>query len=132
MKELSRRHFIASSLAASIGLSSAAADGAGAAVIEKPVDVKTPDGACDAAFFHPSRGAHPGVLIWHDSMGLRPVFHELGKRIAAEGYSVLVPNLYYREAKAQLPTSRSSTRRSRSTASAGSALTVTASAAPSS
>lgn len=99
MKELSRRTFVASSLAAGIGLAGIAR-AAQPAVIERTVAVKTPDGTCDAAFMHPARGAHPGVLIWHDSMGLRAVFHELGKRIAGEGYAVLVPNLYYREVKA--------------------------------
>lgn len=99
MKELSRRTFVASSLAAGIGLARFAG-AAQPAVIERTVAVKTPDGTCDALFAHPAHGAHPGVLIWHDSMGLRAVFHELGKRTAAEGYSVLVPNLYYREVKA--------------------------------
>jgi carboxymethylenebutenolidase len=40
------------------------------------------------------------VLIWPDSLGLRPVLRELGKRIAGEGYSVLVPNHLYRMARA--------------------------------
>jgi carboxymethylenebutenolidase len=69
-------------------------------VIETDVVVNTPDGACDAAFIHPAKGSHPGVLMWHDSPGLRPVMRELGKRIAAEGYSVLVPNLFHRAARA--------------------------------
>jgi carboxymethylenebutenolidase len=46
------------------------------------------------------KGCHPGVLVWHDSPGLRPVIRDLGKRIAAEGYSALVPNLFYRTARA--------------------------------
>ena len=50
--------------------------------------------------FHPKEGSHPGVLIWPDSLGLRPALRELGKRIAAEGYSALVPNHLYRRAKA--------------------------------
>ena len=65
-------------------------------VVDIDVDVKTPDGISDAVFIHPTRGSHPGVLLWHDSPGLRPVIRDLGKRIAAEGYSVLVPNLFYR------------------------------------
>jgi carboxymethylenebutenolidase len=69
-------------------------------VIETDVDFKTSDGACDAVFMHPTEGSHPGVLLWHDSPGLRPVIRELGKRIAAEGYAVLVPNLFYRAARA--------------------------------
>ncbi|HWC16359.1 MAG TPA: dienelactone hydrolase family protein, partial [Terriglobales bacterium] len=65
-------------------------------VVEMEVDVKTPDGICDAVFIHPARGSHPGVLLWHDSPGLRLVIRDLGKRIAVENYSVLVPNLFYR------------------------------------
>src|SRR5437016_11505855 len=55
---------------------------------------------CDAAFIHPSTGSHPGVVIWADAFGLRPVMRDIGKRIAAEGYSVLVPNPFYRVGKA--------------------------------
>jgi carboxymethylenebutenolidase len=69
-------------------------------VVETDVEVKTPDGICDAAFIHPKSGSHPGVLIWPDAFGLRPSMRELGKRIAAQGYSVLVPNPFYRLGKA--------------------------------
>jgi carboxymethylenebutenolidase len=94
----SRREFVTTVVA---GLAMAA--GASAAelpVTEQNVEVKTPDGVCDAAFIHPTSGSHPGVLIWPDAFGLRPVMREIGKRIAAEGYSVLVPNPFYRVAKA--------------------------------
>jgi carboxymethylenebutenolidase len=40
------------------------------------------------------------VLVWPDVVSLRPVFREMGRRLAAEGYVVLVPNLYYRVKKA--------------------------------
>jgi carboxymethylenebutenolidase len=69
-------------------------------VVETNVEIKTPDGTCDAVFIHPTTGAHPGVLIWPDAFGLRPSMRDMGKRIAAEGYSVLVPNPFYRVAKA--------------------------------
>jgi carboxymethylenebutenolidase len=69
-------------------------------LVEKDVEVKTPDGTCDAAFIYPAKGSHPGVLIWSDVFGLRPSFREFGRRLAAEGYSVLVPNPFYRTAKA--------------------------------
>jgi carboxymethylenebutenolidase len=65
-------------------------------VVEMNVDVKTADGTCDAAFIHPTSGSYPGVLIWSDAFGLRPAMRDIGKRIAAEGYSVLVPNPFYR------------------------------------
>ena len=41
-------------------------------------------------------GSHPGVLIWPDAFGLRPAVRDLAKRLAAAGYSVLVPNPFYR------------------------------------
>ena len=74
------------------------------AVIEVHVVVPTPDGRCDAVFLHPASGAHPGVLIWPDAFGLRPVMRDLAKRLAAEGYAVLVPNPFYRSAKAPVLT----------------------------
>jgi carboxymethylenebutenolidase len=97
---MSRRELATSSLALgfSVGMHPATANDL--QVTETNVTIKTPDGLCDAAFFHPTTGSHPGVLIWHDSLGLRPAMRELGRRIAAEGYAALVPNLFYRTAKA--------------------------------
>jgi carboxymethylenebutenolidase len=68
--------------------------------VETNVEIKTADGICDAAFIHPASGSHPGVLIWPDAFGLRPTMREMARRLAAEGYSVLVPNPFYRVAKA--------------------------------
>jgi carboxymethylenebutenolidase len=97
--DLSRRDFVAMSLA---GLAAAAGTTASAQmqVVEHDVEVKTPDGTSDAVFIHPITGTHPGVLIWTDALGLRPSMRDIGKRIAAEGYAVLVPNPFYRAAKA--------------------------------
>lgn len=100
LSDLSRRAFVALSLAAGLSAATRSAAGKELPVIETNVEVKTPDGTCDAVFIHPATGSHPGVLVWHDSGGLRPTMRDLGKRIAAEGYSVLVPNLFYRMAKA--------------------------------
>jgi len=73
-------------------------------VVEADVEIKTPDGTCDAAFIHPhshpKTGSYPGVLVWPDALGLRPSMRAIARRIAAEGYSVLVPNPFYRVAKA--------------------------------
>jgi carboxymethylenebutenolidase len=99
LSDLSRREFVALSLAAGLAAARSAA-GAELSIVDKDVEVKTLDGICDAVFIHPSKGSHPGVLVWHDSPGLRPVIRDLGKRIAAEGYSVLAPNLFYRAARA--------------------------------
>ena len=97
---LSRRDFVTLSVAAGLAVAAGSASGAELPVVETNVQVTTPDGVCDAAFIHPSSGSHPGVLIWADAFGLRPSMRDIGKRIAAEGYSVLVPNPFYRVAKA--------------------------------
>jgi len=98
--ELSRRDFVTMSVAAGIAAAAGAGAQAAGEVVETDVQVKTPDGVCDAAFIHPTSGAHPAVIIWPDAFGLRPSMRDIGKRIAAEGYSVLVPNPFYRVAKA--------------------------------
>lgn len=70
-------------------------------VEERDVTIKTPDGVADAALFYPKgKGKWPAVLVWPDVMSLRPVFRDMGRRLAAAGYVVLVPNLYYRVRKA--------------------------------
>jgi carboxymethylenebutenolidase len=94
--ELHRRDFVR----VAAGLAAAgSASGAGMQVVETDVEIKTPDGTCNAAFIHPKSGSHPGVIIWTDAFGLRPSMREMGKRLAAEGYAVLVPNPFYRVGK---------------------------------
>ncbi len=94
---LPRRDFITSVAA---GLAAAGTASAAMKVVETDVEIKTPDGTCDAAFIHPASGSHAGVLLWCDAFGLRPSMREMGKRLAAQGYSVLVPNPFYRMGKA--------------------------------
>ena len=72
-------------------------------LVETNVNITTPDGVCDAVFIHPKSGAHPGVLVWPDVFGLRPAMVDIGKRLAAQGYSVLVPNPFYRIGKTPFP-----------------------------
>jgi len=99
--ELSRRRFAAWSMGA--GLAFALPRAANAMdVVEQDVDIKTPDGVADSYFVHPAKGKHPGVLVWTDIMGLRPAFRQMGKRLAEQGYSVLVPNPFYRKQRAPI------------------------------
>ena len=98
--EIARREFVALSVTAGIAATAATAEAQTRQVVETNVEIKTPDGTCDAAFIHPATGSYPGVLIWTDAFGLRPAFRDMAKRLAAEGYSVLVPNPFYRVAKA--------------------------------
>jgi carboxymethylenebutenolidase len=96
--ELSRRDFVALSVAA--GLAGAATSASAAlSLVEEAVTIRTPDGSADAAFIHPATGAYPGVLVWTDAFGLRPSMRDIARRLAAEGYSVLVPNPFYRVAR---------------------------------
>jgi carboxymethylenebutenolidase len=97
---LSRRDFVALSVAAGLAAATGSASAAALTVVETNVTIKTPDGMSDGVFIHPTTGSYPGVLIWPDAFGLRPAMRDIGKRIAAEGYSVLVPNPFYRVAKA--------------------------------
>lgn len=98
---VSRRDFHTLSVAAGIAaVASATPAMAALTVAEKDVEIKTADGTCDAAYFHPINGIYPGVMIWTDAFGLRPTIRDLAKRLAAEGYAVLAPNPYYRTAKA--------------------------------
>ncbi|MGA9042343.1 MAG: dienelactone hydrolase family protein, partial [Terriglobales bacterium] len=87
--EVGRRDFVGLSMAAGVAAATATASAAGMPVGETNVEIKMPDGVCDAAFIHPLQGSHPGVLLWPDAFGLRPSMREMAKRLAAEGYSVL-------------------------------------------
>ncbi len=97
--DLSRREFVSLSVAAGIAAAAGSASAADA-VVEKDVEIKTADGTCDAAFIHPASGSHAAVIIWPDAFGLRPTMRDMAKRLAADGYSVLVPNPFYRVSKA--------------------------------
>jgi carboxymethylenebutenolidase len=95
----SRREFV-TTVVAGLAVAATGASAAELPVTEKNVEIKTTDGVCDATFIYPTSGSHPGVLIWPDAFGLRPSMRDIGKRLAAEGYAVLVPNPFYRVAKA--------------------------------
>ena len=65
------------------------------------VDVPTADGVADAYLTRPDDDRpHPGVLFIMDAIGLRPRIEEMADRIAASGYVVLAPNVFYRAGRA--------------------------------
>ena len=99
LKKYTRRDV--GTLAAAMSLAALLPRGAYAQnVKESDVNIRTPDGECDAYFVTPASGAHAAVLVWPDIFGLRPAMREMGKRLASEGYSVLVVNPFYRQQKA--------------------------------
>lgn len=100
--ELSRRQFGTLSAAAALGAIVPAAVEA-QELHAADVDIRTPDGTCDAYFVHPVKGAWPAALVWPDIMGLRPAYKQMARRLAQSGFAVLVVNPFYRIKKA--PTS---------------------------
>jgi len=99
LKKYSRRDV--GTIAAAVGVAMMLPRAAWAVdVKESEVTITTPDGSCDAYFVAPTTGSAPAVLVWPDIFGLRPAFRQMGKRLAEEGYSVLVVNPFYRTQKA--------------------------------
>lgn len=97
--ELSRRQFGALGVGAGF-LAMLPAVANAVEVSETEVQIKTPDGTCDAHFVHPKAGASAAVLVWPDIFGLRDPFRQMGKRLAESGYAVLTVNPFYRVQKA--------------------------------
>ena len=88
--------------AAALGTTAVKIRAADATVTEREVTVATSDGAADAVLFYPGAGRGPwaAVILWHDQSGLRPVYREMGRRLAARGFVVLTPNAFYRSGHA--------------------------------
>ncbi|RXS87582.1 dienelactone hydrolase family protein [Streptomyces sp. TM32] len=65
------------------------------------VGIPTPDGTADAYLVRPDdTGTHPAVLVYMDALGLRPHLRKMADRLASAGYTVLVPNVFYRHGPA--------------------------------
>ncbi|MEV1067725.1 dienelactone hydrolase family protein [Streptomyces sp. NPDC050263] len=65
------------------------------------VDIPTEDGVADAYLARPGDGTpRPGVLLYQDAFGLRPHLRAMADRLAEAGYTVLVPNVFYRHGRA--------------------------------
>jgi carboxymethylenebutenolidase len=62
----------------------------------KQITIDAAHGKASAWVSHPDTGEHPAVLLYIDGMGYRPAMREIADRIAAEGYHVLLPDLFYR------------------------------------
>jgi len=66
-------------------------------MIENPVEIRTPDGKADGYLIQPEKeGRWPGVLYLTDIGGIRASNRGMANRLAAEGYAVLLPNIFYR------------------------------------
>ena len=61
------------------------------------IDCPTSDGTLDCYLHAPAEeGPWPLVVVYMDAFGIRPALAGMARRLAAEGYAVVIPNLYYR------------------------------------
>ena len=66
-------------------------------MIERQIDVTTPDGEMTTFIFHPEHGGpHPVVLYLMDAPSIRPALKDMASRLATAGYYVMLPYLFYR------------------------------------
>jgi carboxymethylenebutenolidase len=66
-------------------------------MIERQVDITTPDGEMTTFIFHPERGGpFPVVLYLMDAPSIRPALKDMASRLATAGYYVMLPYLFYR------------------------------------
>jgi len=64
---------------------------------QRSVEIETADGTCPASLSIPvGEGPWPGVILFPDAGGMRDTMREMGERLSALGYVVLVPDFYYR------------------------------------
>jgi carboxymethylenebutenolidase len=69
-------------------------------MIERHLDIATADGAMNSFVVYPEEGGpFPVVLFYMDAPGKREELHDMARRIAAVGYFVVLPNLYYRRSR---------------------------------
>ena len=97
---VNRRQFAALGAAGAISACAPRAGGSGGGMEERDVSIPTQDGTMDAFFVAPVSGRYPGIIMWTDIAGLREAFRVMARRLAGQGYAVIVPNPYYRDTKA--------------------------------
>ena len=67
-------------------------------MIERQIEIETPDGSMTTFEFHPEEGGpYPVVLYLMDAPSIRPALRDMASRLASAGYYVLLPFLYYRD-----------------------------------
>jgi carboxymethylenebutenolidase len=71
--------------------------------LSSTVEISAPDGLADAYLVRPDDRPLPGVLFIMDAFGLRPTIEDMADRIAADGYVVLAPNVFYRAGRSPVP-----------------------------
>jgi carboxymethylenebutenolidase len=65
-------------------------------MIEEKIEIPLADGTSEAYLYQEETGRRPGVLFLTDIIGIREANRGMARRLAGEGYTVLMPNLFYR------------------------------------
>jgi len=66
-------------------------------MIEEGIEIRTADGTSDGLLYRPEgERKWPGVILLTDIGGIRAATRDMARRLAAEGYAVLMPNVFYR------------------------------------
>jgi carboxymethylenebutenolidase len=69
-------------------------------MVETKIEVKAADGTAEAYLYTPDgEGKHPAVLFLTDIMGIREANRGMAGRVADAGFTVLMPNIFYRATK---------------------------------
>ncbi|TGQ39690.1 MULTISPECIES: dienelactone hydrolase family protein [unclassified Mesorhizobium] len=62
------------------------------------IEITTEDGTAKAGLFRSASSSRAGVVLYMDVFGPRPALDQMAERFAEQGYAVLVPDLFYRNA----------------------------------
>jgi carboxymethylenebutenolidase len=69
-------------------------------MVHEEIEIQMADGTADAVVYRPERdGRWPGVLHLTDIYGIRPAYRDKAQSLAAAGYVVFMPNVFYRTSR---------------------------------
>jgi carboxymethylenebutenolidase len=68
-------------------------------MIEEAIEIRTADGTVDGLLYKEEGQRRPGVIHLTDIGGIRKSHRDMAKRLAEKGYTVLMPNMFYRTTK---------------------------------
>jgi carboxymethylenebutenolidase len=75
-------------------------------MIEEIVQIRTEAGAMETFTARPDSGRYPAVILYMDAPGIREELYDFARRIAGEGYYVLLPDMYYRQGRLRFDMSK--------------------------
>jgi carboxymethylenebutenolidase len=69
-------------------------------MVQEEIEMPMAAGSADAVVYRPEGERQlPGVLHLTDIGGIRPAYHDMARKLAAQGYVVLMPNVFYRTSR---------------------------------